>query len=230
MTKKLIAFMPVRGGSKGIPKKNIKTLAGQPLLHWGAQACIAAENIDQLVVATDNDEIENVALQLKSDKLAIFRRSAETCTDFATTESAMLEFAESRNDFSHIMLVQATSPLIQTRHLDEAIMLCFSAEADSLIALVRQLKFVWEERANSLVSPCNYDPLNRPMRQDFQGILTEPGAFYITKRDALMDSGCRISGRIVGYELPEECYWDLDTMTEWRIIEEILKSRSSGLV
>ena len=229
MDTKVVAFLPVRGGSKGIPKKNIKDLAGKPLLHWMAQACIDADKVDELVVATDSEEIASVARQLGSKKFTIFYRNPDNCTDSASTESAMIEFAEAKNDFSHIMLVQATSPLIQSHQLDEAIEKFFKSDADSLIALVRQLKFIWDEQHDGSVIPLNYQPQSRPRRQEFTGILTEPGAFYLTRRQDLLRTRCRISGKVLGYELPEDCYWDLDTMAEWRIVEEILKYRTKYL-
>ena len=123
------------------------------------------------------------------------------------------------------MLLQATSPLVETQHIDEAIKRYEKSGADSLIALVRQLKFLWKQNEDGSVEPINYNPLKRPRRQDFKGILTEPGAFYLTTRTALLESRCRISGRIIMYELPDELYFDLDTLLDWEIINLIMNLR-----
>jgi N-acylneuraminate cytidylyltransferase len=223
--RKIIAFIPVRGGSKGIPNKNIKNIGGKPLLHWVCQAALNTEQIDKVVLATDSKLIAETAQQLNNPKLEIFWRDAENCTDTASTEMAMLEYASKINDFTHMMLIQATSPLLESNHLEEAITNYFEIGTDSLIALVRQLKFIWKQSPDGKVEPINYTPLKRPRRQEFNGILTEPGAFYMTRRNLLLETKCRISGSILGYELPEELYFDLDTMLDWKIVETIFQQK-----
>lgn len=222
---KIAAFIPVRGGSKGIPNKNIKIIGGKPLLHWVCTAALGTEQIAKVVLATDSELIAKIAEQLENPKLEIFWRGAENCTDTASTEMAMLEYASKVDDFTHMMLIQATSPLLKSSHLDEAINNYFETGTDSLIALVRQLKFIWKQNPDGKVEPMNYNPLKRPRRQEFNGILTEPGAFYMTRRELLLETGCRISGTILGYELPEELYFDLDTLLDWEIVETIFQQK-----
>ena len=92
----------------------------------------------------------------------------------------LIEFAYNY-DFEQVILIQATSPLLEKRHLEEAIIKYESANADSLLSVVRQKRFIWKEE-NSLIRPVNYDFFNRPRRQEFDGFLVENGAFYITKK------------------------------------------------
>jgi len=174
-------------------------------------------------VSTDSDIIRNKISEIKNDKLKIINRSEETATDTAPTELAMLEFAEN-NLFNEVILIQATSPLLKTQHLEEGINKYDQSDCDSLLSLVRQKKFIWDRKGDQFKS-INYNPLNRPMRQEFKGILTENGAFYITSRERLLKTKCRISGKIEGYEMPEENYFDLDEPLEWLIIELLLKKR-----
>ena len=119
-----VAFIPVRGGSKSIPLKNIKNICGKPLVFWTIRAACGCSNIDKVFVATDSDKIRAVVDEIKDieqiagyEKIEVIGRSAETASDTASTESAMLEFAEAHS-FDNIVLVQATSPLLQSKDLE----------------------------------------------------------------------------------------------------------------
>ena len=220
----IVAFIPARGGSKSIPYKNIKLIAGRPLIYWVLDAAVQCELIDRVYVSTDDSKIEDVVSGYNSDRIELYRRSEESATDTASTESAMIEFAKDRN-FSHMVLIQATSPLLETKHLREGITHYLDQGADSLVSVVRQKRFLWETASNGTVRPVNYNPMNRPRRQDFDGNLVENGAFYICKRENLLDSGSRLSGRIVGYEMPEETYYELDDHVDLEIVENLLRIR-----
>jgi YrbI family 3-deoxy-D-manno-octulosonate 8-phosphate phosphatase len=222
-----IAFIPARGGSKSIPRKNIKALAGRPLLHWVLDAAAGCELIDRVCVATDDVEIADCVRAHGSDKVEAVPRSAETASDTATTESAMLEFARD-HAFECMVLIQATSPLLRREQLVEAIRHYRSSGADSLVSVVRQKRFMWT-RADGKALPVNYDPRRRPRRQDFDGYYVENGAFYITSRDSLLASGCRLSGKMTLYEMPEETYFELDEPGDWEIVEGLLRNRNQGL-
>jgi CMP-N-acetylneuraminic acid synthetase len=154
------------------------------------------QSIDAVYVSTDDARIEEVVNAYGSEKVKVFRRNPETATDTASTESAMIEFAE-KHDFSHMVLIQATSPLLEAMHLQEGISHYLTTNADSLVSVVRQKRFLWEHTDGDTVRPVNYNPLQRPRRQDFNGILVENGSFYICRRENLLDSGSRLSGRIV---------------------------------
>jgi len=111
-----VAFIPVRGGSKSIPLKNIKEINGKPLVYWTIKAACECKFIDKVYVATDSVEIKEVINRFqnqdgKFDKVCVIGRSAESATDTASTEFAMLEFAE-HYEFDNIVLIQATSPLL----------------------------------------------------------------------------------------------------------------------
>ena len=118
-----VAFIPVRGGSKSIPLKNIKPICGKPLVYWTVKAACECKYIDTVYVATDSDKIKEVSLRFKEEdplfhKLQVIGRSAESASDTASTESAMLEFADNYN-FDNIVLIQATSPLLTSDALDK---------------------------------------------------------------------------------------------------------------
>ena len=106
-----VALIPVRGGSKSIPLKNIKDIAGMPLVYWTAKAASECEDIDLVYVATDSVIIRRTVEKFDLNKVVVINRSENTATDSATTESVMMEFA-CRYNFDNIVLIQATSPLL----------------------------------------------------------------------------------------------------------------------
>lgn len=222
---KNVAFIPVRGGSKSIPLKNIKEIAGKPLVYWTIESAINCRDIDKVYISTDSDKIKTVVNQYEGpnkDKIKVINRSEETSSDTASTESAMLEFAE-RFDFENIILIQATSPLLTTKMLQEGI--DKFKNYDSIISLVEQKRFYWAKDESGAVKPINYDYLKRPRRQEFDGYLVENGAFYITSKERLIKSKCRISGNVGACIMPEETYFEIDEISDWIIIENLLKNR-----
>lgn len=225
--KEYVVFIPVRGGSKSIPGKNIKLINGRPLIYWVIDAVVCCADIKRIYISTDSKEIENTVIKYKSeekkDSIFVIKRSRETATDFATTESAMLEFAK-KNDFKNIILLQATNPLVNSTHLSEAIKLHRTKKFDSIVSVVRQKRFIWK-REGIYGVPENYDFYNRPRRQDFDGFLVENGSFYITSKKRLLESRCRISGRIGMYEMDEDSYYEIDEPSDWKIVEELLRQR-----
>lgn len=222
--KKYIALIPARGGSKSIPLKNIKKIAGKPLIYWTIEAAINCSKIDKVYLSTDSEKIIDTAKMIESKKFEIIGRSPETATDTASTESVMLEFA-SFHDFENLILIQATSPLLTAKELEEAIAIFEGSKADSLLSVVEQQRFIWKKSSDSLVKPLNYDPLNRPRTQNFEGYLVENGAFYITSKKLLQETECRISGNITYYKMPEDTYYEIDEPEDWEIIEKLLLSR-----
>ncbi len=224
--KKTVAFIPVRGGSKSIPLKNIKEIAGKPLVFWTVEAALNSKEIEEVFVSTDSEKIKNTLSQIQNKKLKIIERSEETATDTASTELAMLEFARNYPTFENILLIQATSPLTTSKDINGAVQKYFSGNYDSLLSVVRQKRFIWEEKEDD-VKPVNYNPQKRPRRQEFDGFLIENGAIYITSRDKLLKYDSRLSGKVGIYEMPEETYYEIDEPSDWVIVEKLLRRRKN---
>lgn len=217
----VIAFIPVRGGSKSIPLKNIKPLCGKPLVCWNIEALEACPDVDQVIVATDSYEIEQVVNSQCYSKTSVYHRSAENASDTASTESVMLEYihyAKLDNDIC-FMLVQATSPMTQTQHFSEALRLWEEGKYDSLLTCVRNYRFFWNADGTSM----NYDFKNRPRRQNFSGMLMENGAFYINTVRNIVASGNRLSGKIGIYEMPEYTALEIDEPDDWMLMEKLMR-------
>lgn len=221
-----VAFIPARGGSKSIPWKNIRPLAGKPLLHWTCQAALDS-CVDEVYVSTDSERIRQSVLNLSPGRLHVIDRSPATATDQATTESALLEFA-ARVDFDQVVLIQATSPLLRAEDIDGAFAVIEAERGTSALSVTRQHRFRWTHDSDGGVVAENYQPADRPRRQDWSGELFENGAFYITSREALLESGCRLSGKTLAWEMNPDAAVELDEPHDWVYVEALLRRRESG--
>lgn len=224
-----VAFIPVRGGSKSIPLKNIKPISGKPLVYWTVKAACECKYIDKVYVATDSDKIRETVESFKSgteaelfSKAQVIGRSAESASDTASTEFAMLEFA-GNYEFDNIVLVQATSPLLMSEDLERGFVAFAEDGTDSVLSTVRQKRFHWGNDGNGFVHPTNYDVFHRPRRQEFDGYLVENGAFYITSRADLLKTKNRVSGNIKAVEMNEDTFFEIDEPSDWVIIEALMK-------
>lgn len=217
-----IAFIPVRGGSKSIPLKNIKFLAGKPLVYWTAKAANDAACINNVIIATDSKEIEDTIRAFNLPKVELYHRISENATDTASTESVMLEyikFAKIKKD-DKFFLIQATSPLLKAKHIDEMYKKFLQDGADSSISCVINKRFFWSKDGKAI----NYDYKNRPRRQEFDGFMMENGACYINSVGNIVRDKNRLSGKISVYEMPKYTAIEIDELDDF-ILTEILMEK-----
>lgn len=217
----IIAFIPVRGGSKSIPLKNIKDFCGHPLVYWNIKALQESKKVDAIIVATDSSQIKETVETFGFSKVELYDRDPENAVDTATTESVMLEYIQKKDlqDDNIFMLVQATSPLTETKHFDEGLKLFETGSCDSVITCVRNYRFFWTSDGHSL----NYDYRNRPRRQNFDGMLMENGAFYINTVGNIKRDRNRLSGKIGIYEMPDYTATEIDEPDDWIILENLMR-------
>ena len=216
---RIVALIPLRGGSKSILKKNIKLICGRPLCAWVLDAAVNSELIDSVYVSTDSKEIADVVRNLNMG-IKIIERPSNLATDKATTESVMLH-AMKIIPFDSIVTIQATSPLLESAHIDNALVDFETLKYDSMLSAVRVKRFFWTKDG----SPINYNPISRPMRQDFEGTFMENGAFYITKRSILKNLECRVGGVVGIFEMDEKTAVEIDEPNDWTIVENLLDER-----
>lgn len=220
---KSIGFIPLRKGSKGIKNKNRKKIAGRPLFSWVLTEAIFSQ-LDEIYVFTDDAEIINYikAEYYWSSKVKVVLRSDENAVDVASTESAIFEFCSDQNiSFDIFCLLQATSPMTTADDINACLDKIKKHNFTSALTAVKTHRFIWNPDGTAK----NYDVFNRPRRQDFEGLLIENGAVYATKKEALLESKNRISGSIGIVEMPEETLAEIDSMTDWKIIETLLFER-----
>ncbi len=216
-----VALVPLRGGSKSIPDKNIRLIAGKPLCAWVLEAACQSGVFTKIVVSTDSPRIAEVVKGLHLP-VEILERPAELATDHATTEAVMLHAASALN-FEVLATIQATSPLVKSIDFQKACDLFQAGGYDSLLTAVRTKRFFWNDDGSAL----NYTPRQRPRRQDFSGSLMENGAFYFTKRSVLEHTSCRLGGRIGIYEMAAASAVEIDEPEDWALVERALLERST---
>ena len=220
---KKIAILPLRKGSKGILNKNKKKLLGRSLYQWVLGEAIES-NLDKIYIFTDDEEIIDFVESeyTWTEKVIAMLRSPESATDTASTEFCMLELAQVINyKFDIICLLQATSPLLESIHINQALDKLLVQKKDSVLSVVRTKRFIWNANGESL----NYDYLARPRRQDFDGMLMENGAFYACTKEIFRKNQNRLGGDIATFEMPEDTLVEIDEPEDWKMVEVLLESK-----
>lgn len=223
---KYVVLIPARGGSKSIKLKNIKVIAGQPLIYWSLDAAVNCNRVSKVYVSTDSDIIKNVVKEYNKknkEKIVVVDRSKEAATDTATTEDVEFDFCNKINNFENLILIQATNPMITTEDIDG----CLNEfpKYDSVVSTVIQKRFYWEKQKDGSIKEINHDIRKRPRRQEWEGVLAENGSIYIISRENLYKGKCRLFGKIGTYVMPDESYYEIDEETDWIIIENLLINR-----
>jgi len=222
-----LAVIPARGGSKGIPDKNLATVGGRPLIGWALESALRSHRVDQVVVATDAARIGEVALECAggwglASKLSVHARSTESATDAAPTEHVLLEVLE-QFPAHRMLLLQATSPLVATEDVD-AIAGLLDEGFDSALTCVSLRRFVWRQQGSGAVEPVNYDPARRPRRQEHAGVLMENGAVYGFWSKVLRTGGARLGGRIGVHVMADESFAEIDEPLDLLVVDHLVRA------
>ena len=224
---KNLAIIPARGGSKGIPQKNIYPLAGKPLLAYTIEHAQQTPDIQRIIVSTDDDSIASVATKYGAE---VIQRPTEISGDTASSESALLHVLETLHRTENyspdiVVFLQATSPLRQPDDIQKALEKFYVDEADSLLSVTLLAGFLWREDADGSVQSFNYDYHKRPRRQDAPNDWVENGSIYIFRPKILFETGNRLGGKISIYPMRIWDYFQVDEPNDWHIIEALLKRR-----
>jgi len=193
---RILAIIPARGGSKGLPGKNVAPLAGKPLLLHSIEHALAVPSVDLVAVSTDDDAIAAVA---EASGARVIRRPPELASDEAPSEGALLHVMERLGDEGYrepdlILFLQATSPLRRSDDVERAVECLLRERADSLFSASPQRGFVWRLRDHGVES-ITYDFHERKRRQDFDGeTVVENGSFYLFKPWVIRRDGNRLGG------------------------------------
>ncbi len=204
-----VAFIPARGGSKGIPKKNLKLIKNKPMIEYNIEAALKS-NVDEVWVSSDNKEILDVS---KKAGAKVFKRPKNISTDISTSEQALVHFAK-KIKFNKLIFLQATCPLT----IPEDINQCLEKldHHDSVITVSETTQNIWFGKKPQ------YDIKNRKRRQEKNKVYIETGAIFATYRKFLLKYNNRISGNVGFVEVPKKRSIDIDDYEDLYIVEKLI--------
>lgn len=227
-TPSVVAIIPARGGSKGVPGKNVRPVAGRPLVARAIDSLLAA-GVDLVVVSTNDDEIASISTAAGA---RIVERPAELAGDTATSESAIvhtLDVLAAEGIVAEItVFVQATSPFIEPDDVMRGIAAVSSGESDVAFSAAETHVFLWRNGADG-AEGVNHDKSFRPRRQDREPEFAETGAFYVFRTEGFREAGHRFFGRVSMVEVSPRTAIEVDTEDDLAIVEAIAASREKGV-
>jgi CMP-N,N'-diacetyllegionaminic acid synthase len=211
-----LAIVPARGGSKGIPLKNLRLAGGKALVDWVLEAIDDSEEISHAVLSSDDDTILGHA----KGKTIPLVRPDELAGDEVPTE-AVMEHAIRFAPAELIVLLQPTSPLVTALDIDRAVRLVRQEGYESAVSVIKTHHLEWVQGKNNAHALFTLSP--RPRRQEMQQY-TENGAIYVTTRAQWNKSHCRIGGRVALHEMDESTAYEVDTPLDLALVDFILGS------
>ncbi|TDX81154.1 N-acylneuraminate cytidylyltransferase [Rathayibacter sp. PhB151] len=220
----ILCVIPVRGGSKGLPRKNARLVAGKPLVVWSIEQALAA-GLDVLV-STDDAELAAIAADAGAD--VPFLRPAELARDDTATEPVVLHAVAHRVALGYrpdsVLLLQATSPIRLPGTIDRAVEQFASTGVDSLVGVVAQTPFLWRSRGEESAL-AHYDVAARPRRQELTApefFYRETGSLYLTRTEVYEQERNRIGGRVGLFVMDEVEGGDIDGEHDLVVAEHLL--------
>lgn len=209
---KIVTIIPARGGSKGIKNKNLMRISGFPLLNYAVNASLNS-NSDETWVSSDSDKILNHALSIGSK---VLKRPSEISGDLASSESALLHFAQ-HVSFDIMVFIQATSPLLLGDDINKGLEMM--KDYDSVVSVTENNQLLW------VGNNPQYDINSRKRRQDSSQSYLETGGIFITTKNGLLKSQNRLNGLIGLLPIPKVRSFDIDTMEDVEVVEIVLNAR-----
>jgi CMP-N-acetylneuraminic acid synthetase len=230
---RVLGLVPARGGSKGVPRKNIRPLGGKPLLAWTAEAALASRRLSRVVLSTDDEEIAEVGRGVGLE--VPFLRPAELASDTAPTlpavRHAILALEALGDRFDAVCLLQPTSPFRTTETIDGCIDLFEHSGADSLVTTLRvpaeyNPHWVYFARGDRELYLATGEAMPVPRRQDLPPASHREGSVYVTRRDVVIEHGSLYGARLIGYEVDPARAINIDTLDDWARAEQLLPMMS----
>jgi N-acylneuraminate cytidylyltransferase len=215
-----VAVIPARGGSRGVPGKNLRRVGGVPLIARAVAAAQASTLVDEVFVSTDDVGIRIAALAAGA---RVISRPAELAGDTASSESALLHALASMPVQPEVLVfVQATSPFIDPADLDGAVERVLRGESEVVFSACSSHAFLWRMDDAGQASGVNHDASIRLMRQQSEPQFRETGAFYVMRAEGFRDAGFRFFGRVGVAEVAPLGAIDIDTEDDLLIAEALV--------
>lgn len=223
--KRTLAVIAARGGSKGIPHKNLLDICGKPLIAWTVLQARNATSVTEVAVSSDSEQILETAERYGA---VAVRRPDEIAGDTATSESAWLHALNAREaaggPFDRVVALQATSPIRESRDIDAAIAQYERDGVDSLLTVCEvEDFFTWRLNAQGHAESINYDWRNRRRRQEIEKRYLENGSFYVFAPNLLKQTDNRLGGKIGLFPMDRHKMFQIDRLEDIKLCEAILK-------
>lgn len=223
---KVLAIIPARGGSKGLPKKNIKPLNGKPLINYSIESALKSTEIQSVMVSTDSVEIIDIAQ--KAGAIVPFIRPESLSSDTATSKDVLIhaiDFLQKKGqEFDYVVLLQPTSPFRRKGDIDNAIKLAVKKDADMVVSVKETESnpyyVLFEENENGLL--INSKKGNFTRRQDCPKVYELNGSIYVIKVAALLTCNALKFEKTIKYEMPKHYSVDIDTQEDFDYASFIL--------
>jgi len=206
----IVSIIPARGGSKGIPRKNLIKINDKPLIYYTITASINSKYIDETWVSSEDKEILDYSKSIGANTIL---RPLELAMDNSPSEPSLLHFSEQCN-FDQLVFIQATSPLIEAEDLDKGLEI--AQTCDSVVSVCDLTQSIWNDNGPT------YDLNNRKRRQDSEKRYLETGGFYITSKICLEKSKNRLSGQIKFCKIPKYKSIDVDSYEDLDLVKRII--------
>ena len=218
-----IAIIPARGGSKEIPRKNIKLFAGEPLIKWTIKVACNSKLINKVIVSTDDEEIAKVSISYGAE--VPFLRPAELSTDESPTIDTVLHYLNKNPEVSEIILLQPTSPLRTTLDINKVIEKKIQLDCDSIASITEAFShpsicYRIASNGEILSFMANHKPTRR---QDLHKAYCLNGSIYLANSKFLVKHNTFVNKETIGYVMPQNRSIDIDTLYDWEIAEILFK-------
>ena len=221
--KTFLAIIPARGGSKRLPRKNVLDLNGKPLIAYSIEAGLDSSYIDKVVVTSDDDEILTIS---KKYGAVTINRPNELASDTATTFDAIKHAVDNYEKYDYIVLLQPTSPLRDRDHIDKAIELLESKNADAVVSVCKMDHSpLWSNTINDSLSMTGFlkDEVLNKRSQDLKEYYSLNGAIYICDTKKLLkEKSFFLKESIFAYKMDRKSSIDIDKEIDFKIAEYLL--------
>lgn len=219
----VLAVIPARGGSKGIPRKNIRETAGKPLIAWTIEAAQKSNYIDRIVLSSDDLEIIEVAQRWGCE--VPFIRPAELARDDTPGMDPIIHTLQNLEKYDYIVLLQPTSPLRIASDIDQSIELCSLNNSNACVSVSETDKspyWMYSLESNNQMTPILTAKDSNLRRQDLPTFVALNGAVYVAKCDWLLLNKTFVTNETIAYQMPKERSIDIDTDYDWYVAEVML--------
>jgi CMP-N,N'-diacetyllegionaminic acid synthase len=223
--KKVLAVIPARGGSKGIPRKNIIEINGRPLIAWTIEAAKRSNYIDKIVLSSEDDEIIKVALDWGCE--IPFKRPLDLANDHTPGIEPVLHVLENIKGFDYLVLLQPTSPLRTSEDIDECIKLCIESNTNSSVSVCESDKspyWMYTINREQILNKILDDDRSTYQRQILPRTFFLNGAVYVAEIKWLLESKAFVGNNTIAYVMPKERSVDIDTRFDLQLAEYFFKN------